>query len=86
MSTELSVLIWFFFGKHCLNVETRNKECIISTWNQVDMEMTVLPKESSSIKQVMCFDKNFRTIGLSKNLLAMDESLSCDPLYLGKVI
>ncbi|KAF8046411.1 hypothetical protein N665_3725s0003 [Sinapis alba] len=26
-----------------------------------------------------------RTIGLSKNLLAMDESLSCDPLYLGKV-
>jgi COP9 signalosome complex subunit 3 len=49
------------------------------------MEMTVLPKESSSIKQVMCFDKNFRTIGLSKNLLAMDESLSCDPLYLGKV-
>ncbi|KAH0860780.1 hypothetical protein HID58_089041 [Brassica napus] len=25
-----------------------------------------------------------RTIGLSKNLLAMDESLSCDPLYLGK--
>ncbi|CAF2347476.1 unnamed protein product [Brassica napus] len=26
-----------------------------------------------------------RTIGLSKNLIAMDESLSCDPLYLGKV-
>ncbi|KAL1206032.1 COP9 signalosome complex subunit 3 [Cardamine amara subsp. amara] len=26
-----------------------------------------------------------RTIGLSKNLLVMDESLSCDPLYLGKV-
>ncbi|KAG2300497.1 hypothetical protein Bca52824_036969 [Brassica carinata] len=26
-----------------------------------------------------------RTIGLSKNLLAMDESLSRDPLYLGKV-
>ncbi|KAF8106279.1 hypothetical protein N665_0145s0089 [Sinapis alba] len=26
-----------------------------------------------------------KTIGLSKNLLAMDESLSCDPLYLGKV-
>ena len=27
----------------------------------------------------------FRTIMLSKNLIAMDESLSCDPLYLGKV-
>ncbi|KAJ4882840.1 COP9 signalosome complex subunit 3 [Raphanus sativus] len=26
-----------------------------------------------------------RTIGLSKNLFAMDESLPCDPLYLGKV-
>ncbi|CAN6992691.1 unnamed protein product [Brassica oleracea var. botrytis] len=26
-----------------------------------------------------------RTIMLSKNLIAMDESLSCDPLYLGKV-
>ncbi|CAF1697403.1 unnamed protein product [Brassica oleracea var. botrytis] len=26
-----------------------------------------------------------RTIGVSKNLIAMDESLSCDPLYLGKV-
>ncbi|CAH8315887.1 unnamed protein product [Eruca vesicaria subsp. sativa] len=26
-----------------------------------------------------------RTIKLSKNLIAMDESLSCDPLYLGKV-
>ncbi|VVB14438.1 unnamed protein product [Arabis nemorensis] len=26
-----------------------------------------------------------RTIGLSKNLLAMDDSLLCDPLYLGKV-
>ncbi|XP_010420055.1 PREDICTED: COP9 signalosome complex subunit 3 [Camelina sativa] len=26
-----------------------------------------------------------RTVRLSKNLLAMDESLSCDPLYLGKV-
>ncbi|KAG2245259.1 hypothetical protein Bca4012_024227 [Brassica carinata] len=26
-----------------------------------------------------------RTIRLSKNLIAMDESLSCDPLYLGKV-
>lgn len=28
----------------------------------------------------------FRTIGLSKDILAMDESLSCDPLYLGKVL
>ncbi|ESQ41388.1 hypothetical protein EUTSA_v10013615mg [Eutrema salsugineum] len=26
-----------------------------------------------------------RTIGLSKNILTMDKSLSCDPLYLGKV-
>ncbi|KAF2570764.1 hypothetical protein F2Q70_00006092 [Brassica cretica] len=40
--------------------------------------------KTSEMKEVMVSVIQ-RTIGLSKNLLAMDESLSCDPLYLGKV-
>ncbi|KAG7609162.1 Winged helix DNA-binding domain superfamily [Arabidopsis suecica] len=44
------------------------------------------PEQYKSSEMIEIMDSVIqRTIGLSKNLLAMDESLSCDPLYLGKV-
>ncbi|CAN8236443.1 unnamed protein product [Cochlearia groenlandica] len=44
------------------------------------------PEQYKSSEMIEIMDSVIqRTIGLSKNLLSMNESLSCDPLYLGKV-